>query len=206
MIRRPPRSKRTDKHFPDTTLYRSQFNHTNKKETSTTITSRFQTSDAPVFVGAPGDVYIGHSTNITYGQTRNAIIIHRENKKSAYSVLYDPALHDPDTSPDYLVVMREGINFGEQFGTVFAYPQQHIVKVLIPNLTHIRNSMLLPPGTNGQTLANNSGNPVYVSKLEASDPNFGKSNNDMETFGEQSEDMGFTDGESRSAEHTSELQ
>src|SRR5690606_13220045 len=58
-------------------VHEEHYNYSNTKESSTTITDRFQTSDAPVFVGAPGDVYIGYSTNITYGQTRNAIIIRR---------------------------------------------------------------------------------------------------------------------------------
>ncbi|WP_243699169.1 LamG-like jellyroll fold domain-containing protein [Anseongella ginsenosidimutans] len=172
--------------------HEEHYSYSNGKESATSLTNRFQTSDAPTFVGAPGDVYVGYSTNITYGQTRNVIIIERDDLKAADSVLSDPG-----AASSYLVVMREGINFGEQFGTLFAYPQQHIIKVLIPNLTHIRNTLLLPVGTeNGQAIANTSGEPVYVSKLAADDLRFGKTNGDTEAFGSSAEDDLFNDGES----------
>ncbi|HYH56933.1 MAG TPA: hypothetical protein VD772_09995, partial [Anseongella sp.] len=173
-------------------VHEEHYTHSNVTESATSITTRFQTSEAPVFVGAPGDVYIGYSTNITYGQTRNAIIIERGDLKAADSVLSDPG-----APGNHLVVMREGINFGEQFGTLFAYPEQHIIKVLIPNLKHIRNSLLLPPGTsNAQAIANNTGEPVYVSKLAAGDSNFGRSNGDTEAFGEEAANGDYSNGAS----------
>jgi hypothetical protein len=97
------------------------------------------------------------------------------------------------------VVRRSGINIGQSFGTLFAYPQQHLVKVLIPNLIKIRNSVLLPKGTSAaqaQQAADNNKAPVYVSKLDAGDPNFGKSNNDTIAFGKEAKALPFDNGKS----------
>ena len=43
--------------------------------TVSTATTRFQTSDDPPYVGADADVFVGYSTNITYGATENVRII-----------------------------------------------------------------------------------------------------------------------------------
>lgn len=176
--------------------HEEHYTRTNTKEESTTLTTRFQTSDDPAFVGAPGDLYIGYSTNITYGQSNNITIIPRSEKKPADSVIYESSANSP-----YLVVRRSGINIGQQFGTLFAFPQQHLIKVLIPNLIKIRNSMLLPKGTTNdqaQQAANNKKAPVYVSKLDVSDPNFGKSNNDTTVFGSIVKALPFDSGKSYS--------
>jgi hypothetical protein len=170
------------------------YTHNDTKETSVTFNSRFQTSDAPAFVGSAADLYVGSSTNITYGKSDNLIIIKRADLRPSDSLIYQAS---PVSA--YLVVRRQGINFGEKFGTLFAYPQQHIEQVLIPNLITIRNSLLLPPATSGmaaQQLADNTKQQVYVSKLSTGDPNFGKSNFDSTAFGEKAKSDSFGDGES----------
>lgn len=167
---------------------------TNTKETSTTLTTRFQTSDDPAFVGPPADLYVGYSTNITYGQSNNVTLIPRSEMKPADSVIYDPG-----AGSSHLIVRRSGINIGQKFGTLFAYPEQHLVKVLIPNLIKIRNTMLLPKGTSGaqaQLAADNNKSAIYVSKLDAGDPNFGKSNNDTTAFGSAAKTLPYDNGKS----------
>ncbi|MEO9003944.1 MAG: LamG-like jellyroll fold domain-containing protein [Ginsengibacter sp.] len=166
----------------------------NTKETTVTLTSRFQTSDDPLFVGAPGDVFVGYSTNITYGKSNNITFIRRDNLQSTDKTIFDPGSGSP-----YLIVERDGINFGEKFGTLFAFPQQHIETVLIPNLKRIRNTILLPPGTSAavaQQAANTRKTGIYVSKLASDNDNFGKSNNDSVAFGNLAKTPTFNDGPS----------
>lgn len=150
------------------------YTHNDTKVSSTQLTTRFQTSDASTFVGAPADLFVGYSTNITYGQSRKLTILKREDIRANDSVVLDPG-------GDYVVVATEGLSLGEKFGTLFAYPQQHIETVLIPNLIKVRNSLLLPPSTpstEAQAAANEKNQEIYVSKLALDDPDFGKSNND----------------------------
>ena len=174
--------------------HEEHFTGTDTKEEVTTLTTRFQTSDKSTFVGALADVFIGNSTNITYGATNNITIIKRDDIKPS-----DSLISDPNPTGQYLVIKREGISLGETFGTLFAYPQQHIEKVLIPNLVKIRNSLLLPPTTlanDAQALANSSKIQVYVSKLTADNKNFGASNNDVIAFGPTAKSDLYYDGKS----------
>ena len=150
------------------------YTHNDTKVSTTQLTTRFQTSDASSFVGAPADLFVGYSTNITYGQSEKLTIIRRNDLQAVDSVVLDPG-------GDYLVAATEGISLGEKFGTLFAYPQQHIETVLIPNLEKVRNTILLPPTTSAaeaQAAADKDNQEVYVSKLAADDSRFGKSNND----------------------------
>jgi hypothetical protein len=164
------------------------------KENTTELTTSFKTSDDPLFVGPPGDVFVGYSTNITYGQSNNLTIIKREERKTS-----DVLIYQSSPSSSHIVVQRIGINIGEVFGTLFAYPQQHIQNVLIPDLIKIRNEALLPAGTStsvAQELADNSDKIQYVSKLEISNANFGKSNSDTSAFHDAARNSAFGDGPS----------
>lgn len=172
----------------------SHYTHTSTKTSTTTLTTRLQTSAEPIYVGAPADLFVGYSTNITYGQSDNLAIIPRSGRQAN-----DVLILDPGPSSDYIVVEREGIAFGEQFGTLFAYPQQHIETVLIPNLKKLRNSLLLPPTTSpasAQQAADAGNTEVYVSKLPLEDTAFGRSNNDTVAFGEAARTQPFYDGPS----------
>lgn len=165
---------------------------TDTKVTSTTLTTRFQTSDDPLYVGAPADLFVGYSTNVTYGQSQNLTIINTTDKQANDVVL-------ADAGNGHLLIERDGISFGEKFGTLFAYPQQHIATVLIPNLIKIRNSILLPSSTSAaqaQQAADLNKTPVYVSHLATDDANFGKSNTDTTAFGSIAKVALFGDGPS----------
>lgn len=174
--------------------YESHTISNDTKVSTTTLTTRFQTSDEPTFVGAPADLFVGYSTNITYGQSDNLSIIKRDELLAT-----DTKILDPGAGSSYLVVERGGINMGEKFGTLFAYPQQHIETVLIPNLVKGRNMLLLPPSTpaaKAQQDADNSKTEVYVSKLPVDDARFGKSNNDTTVFGDAAKTQPVSDGPS----------
>ena len=154
----------------------------NTSEKTATTTTRFQTSDDPLYVGADADVYVGFSTNIIFGATDNVTIVSKEKFQNdggaeAYKVL----LGNPE-SDDWLLVKSTGLGIYQNYGTLFAYPQIYIEQTLIPNLESIRNSILHAPDEltpeQAQALADQTKEQVYVSKLPRNDKNFGKSNVD----------------------------
>lgn len=147
-----------------------------------TFTQGFQTSADPVWVGAPADLYIGHSTNLSYGECDIVMLISAKNYadvSAQYSDMfktYDAIT--PEGSP-YRLVARTGIDSQIEYGTTFAYTQHYIENTLIPNLLKVRNSLLHQPAefTDQQALdeANRIKEPVYVSKVAPDDDEFGKS-------------------------------
>ncbi|WP_167615121.1 LamG-like jellyroll fold domain-containing protein [Maribellus sediminis] len=152
------------------------------KTSVTTTTTKFQTSDDPLYVGADGDVFVGYSTNIAYGATKNVTIIPKSlydedpSKFSLYSSI-TPATND------WLLVQQTGLGVAQTFGTMFAYPQRHLEERLLPELKALRNNFLMQLPSNMtmaelQDLADVNDTTFYVSHLPASDPNFGKNNDD----------------------------
>ncbi len=165
---------------------------TRTKVTTTTFTTDFQTSSDPAFVGAPADLFIGYATNLTFGESKNLIIIKADELKPSDSLLFPQ-----NGAADFLLVERSGINIGQTFNTMFAYPQQHIIKVLIPNLIAMRNDLFWPKGTapsQAQHKANESGRYIYVSKFDPDDSTYFGRSNDDEVFG--ADTSTFTDGPS----------
>ena len=152
---------------------------------TTETTTRFQTSADPEYVGANGDLYVGYSTNLGFGKTDNVQIISKEDYQknpSDYSIYTDIT----PVGSDWLVVQSTGIGINSNVETLFAYPQVHIEEVLIPQMEEVRNGLLHQQAEGSdsqfQSLANQSGELVYVSKLAADDENYGKSNSDTEAF------------------------
>lgn len=155
--------------------------NTSTTESETTTTTRFQTSSDPEYVGANGDMYVGYSTNISYGATDNIHIITKEQYDSNPG---DYTVYSQITSTDkpLLLVQSVGLGLSQQYGTLFAYPQIHIERVLIPQMLDYRNQILHQEtemtADQFQTLADKNNTPVYVSKLDPEDENYGKSNTD----------------------------
>lgn len=144
-----------------------------------TTTTRFETSSDPQYVGSDGDLFVGYSTNIGVGKTENIAVTTRE------MYLANPSEYElfgsvTPESNEYLLVKTTGLGLSQKYGTMFTYPQVHIEQVLLPKLEDVRNKLLhqQAEGVDFQAMANNTKVPVYVSKLAADDPNFGKSNND----------------------------
>ncbi len=154
-------------------------------ESVITTTTRFQTSDDPLYVGSNGDVYVGHSTNIIFGDSRNVAIISREayqNLQAEQSDFYSIYESITPATSEYILIQHKAIGTSDRFGTLFAYPQVYIEQDLIPNLEMIKKSVLRAKTEKTpeqfQAEANQSGEPIYVSHLDADDPDFGKSNTD----------------------------
>lgn len=161
-------------------IHDEKYEGNDARNISTTITTRFQTSSDPSYVGADADVFIGYSTNIAYGVTHNVTIVSKELFGNGDGFqLYDAITPVPS---DWYLVQKKGLGVAQVFETMFAYPQRHIEQVLIPELTNMRNSLLIPPGVYPdeqlQIIANQKDSVLIVSKLAASDPHYGKSNSD----------------------------
>lgn len=152
---------------------------TNSDTKTVTTTTRVETSSDPQYVGADGDLYVGFSTNIGVGKTENIGVTTRDMylaNPTGYE-LYGSVTPE---SNEYLLVKTNGLGLSQKYGTLFIYPQVHIEQVLLPKLEEVRNSVLhqQSEAVDFQAMADNTKVPVYVSKLAADDPNYGKSNND----------------------------
>jgi hypothetical protein len=88
---------------------------------TTTNTEVWSTSSDPNYVASKGDVFIGHSTNITFSKTLNVGI-------------------EKDSTGTAILTTANSYAFSPQFGTAFLYTQYHIINELLPSLTTIRNS------------------------------------------------------------------
>jgi len=91
---------------------------------TTSTTKRISTSGEPEYVGAQGDVFVGQSTNIVFGNARTVGF-----KKDA-------------TSGDIALEKFDNYVTGQEFETHFNYTQNYIENVLIPNLIALRNDIL----------------------------------------------------------------
>ena len=160
-----------------------------------TYTTRFQTSGEDQYVGAAGDLFIGNSTNISYGTADNLHIVTNDTYNSStnkYTLVKDAEVGD------YKIVQSRGLAFTPEYTTMFAYPQAYIENGLLPELEELRNTYLLDYTTkadSAQELANNTNKQVYVSKLPKTHNNYGSSNTDEDVWGEKAS-VGFADGPS----------
>ncbi len=149
-------------HIPGFDLKFNFIGH-DKEVISWTATETISTSSSPDLVGAEGDVFIGSSTNIIFGDARE-VGFHR------------------DKNTNQIVLNMENCTvMGEEFTTGFNYTQNYIESTLIPNTIKLRNELLLPVGTTGLIPKNDT--IYYISKLPTTDPKYGTSNNDTLTWG-----------------------
>ena len=140
---------------------------------TTTFSKSISTSSSSDFVGANGDVFVGNSTNLTFGEEREV---------GLYQISHDSIIVDT----------KDIVSVGQSFDTHFAYTQYYIENTLIPNLKLLRNDVLLPRGT--EVNVTNLKEAKFVSKLDPTHPNYGTSNSDKKAWGEQASDS--TDGPS----------
>lgn len=163
-----------------------QYTGVNTSTSSSTFTTRFQTSSSPEYVGAMGDVFIGYSTNLTFGSTNVVSIVskaeYNRNTNNGTEEYYDNEFYVGD---DWVLVEGDGTNVSQFFNTLFVYPQLHIINRLIPNLEELRNNLLLQMSdydsigiANLQQTADAIDTVFYLSYLPPTDPDFGKSNTD----------------------------
>lgn len=171
-----------------------EWTNAHTKSSTTTTSTTISTSAEEDYVGAMADVFVGYSTNISYGSADAITLVSRE-KYNADPSFYPTVYKEVG---DYVLVQTSAFEAGTNFGTMFAYPQMYIKDYLLPNMETLRNSFLHPQNEMSearfQAEANATGKPIYVSKLSADDENYGKSNLD-EVF--KNEDNYYTkDGQS----------
>ncbi|MFT4537249.1 MAG: hypothetical protein ACI9P5_004630, partial [Saprospiraceae bacterium] len=99
---------------------------------TTSSTQLWQTSADKEFVGAAGDVFIGHSTNIVYGISQELTLIPE----------VDCVVDCVPGTTGYDIGIHKILRVNPEFGTAFQYTQNHIKNYLIPNLEDIRNIFL----------------------------------------------------------------
>ena len=144
--------------------YEKAFNNT----TTTTATRDISTSDGFDFNGAGGDLFIGSAKNLLFGACHYV------------DIKWDNTHSQP------VLTMEDGIATGEEFTTGFAYTQNYVKNVLIPNFITLRNSLLqkVAPGQAANVARpDKKDGPIYVTELSEDDPNFGTSNNDEKVWG-----------------------
>jgi len=125
-------------------------------EQSITTTERWETSNDPAYVGAMGDVFVGNSTNIVYGETNN-LTLKRD------TTIKDKAVYNFAQVTSY--------RFSPKFNTSFHYTQSHITNYLIPNLKMLRANLFASKPT------------IYIPKKNADDPMYYTNTKTKLTFG-----------------------
>lgn len=161
-----------------------KFNYGSSSQTKTTYTERFETSSDPFYVGHLADVFVGYSTNILYGLANTIKITKGSNEDS-----FEGSDRTIGAST-YSIGKATSVAVGEKFATRFAYTLIQLERIVIPKWKSNLNLILKDKGS--QVDANLITSPVYVSKLDRDDKNFGKINSD-EAFGENASDMLSTD-------------
>lgn len=130
----------------------------NSTTTTLEVTRAISTSSDPDFVGADGDLYIGKSSNLLFGNSRSVGLKIDANNKPYVGV------------DDAIIV-------GKKFETNFVYTQYNIENVLIPNMKRIRDNLLIPVDSatyNDKNLATDT--TIYITLLPKTDENFGEPN------------------------------
>lgn len=130
-------------------------------------------------VGADGDVFVGYSTNLVYGLSRNL------------TLLADADCSGPDCIdsgiPGYKIGLEDGLWMNPEFETFFILSQFTIEQIIIPDLISIRNGFLKFP-TGSETFEPVDA-PIYISKVAPEDPRFGSNNFDEAAWGESATDV-----------------
>jgi hypothetical protein len=106
--------------------YTAQRTSGNTKVSKTTTTQEISTKDNIDFVGACGDLFIGTSKNLIFGACRTVDI--------KWNNVTDEAE----------LVQEDALSTGEEFTTSFAYEENNVKNVVIPNFKDLRNSLLTP--------------------------------------------------------------
>lgn len=123
------------------------------------------TSDDPSFVGADADLFIGKSTNISFGTSDYLKLIPIPQCGGTTTC----SNADSITSAKgikYKIGTRKAMSVNPgSYNTYFIYTQKHIEQELIPDLIALRD----------QTLTSS---PYYTSNVPATDPLYGENNDD----------------------------
>lgn len=140
-----------------------------------TTTERISTSSDPEYVGAAGDVFIGTSTNLVFGDA-NSVAFVKDGEKG------------------YKLQNKPTMTASSQFSTAFKFTEYYIENHLMPNLEKIRNNNLVTVSQaeydtyKSGSKKNNTDKPIFLTTLNAEDEKFGSNNFDREVWGEKAID------------------
>ncbi len=155
-------------------------NHSGELVKTTSSNTTISSGSDPGSVGSSADVYYGKSENILFGNTDVIQLLDSAN----CAVLANLAGVEVCTGP-----VVNGLQIGKLNGfyvvpgsinTTFAYTQDEILNLIIPDLQNLRNQLLT-----GNVL-NSRGQKKYTNKVNTSDPLFAlkyASNNDDPLWG-----------------------
>ncbi len=141
------------------------FTHSNTKETQTTFSSIYSTSEDPTYVGAMADVIVGYSENIVYSE---AVALGAYSDDVPVQGLINNS--KVNLGNGYYIAQRSAIDVSPEFETHFLYTVAGIENKIIPDLKKLRNAMIYPPGYTQR----DSNNYVYVSKVPVGHESFGE--------------------------------
>ena len=153
---------------------------------SISTSETIETASGQKWVGAKADVFIGMTDNLVL---QDAVAV-RVVPASMYQMLtprqagtsgninvstgtVKVLARGVDANGDSLYLIRdEVLGVSTKINSSFAYTQHHIEKELLPNLIRVRNSLMLPKGTDpsyAQALADKQGYPAYISLVDEDD-------------------------------------
>jgi hypothetical protein len=150
----------------------NSYNKEGEFQTTSSLTfgESFSTSAEPDFVGAEGDVFIGHSSNIVYGISRIVKILPKAEIPAG--------MPEISNSGTYSISMEDGLRVNPEFGTMFVYSQKVIEEEMIPHLEKLRNICLEKP--------------IYTKVFtDITDPKYGSNNDDVSFWGSEASKRGY---------------
>jgi hypothetical protein len=142
---------------------------------TTTTTEVISTSDDPDFNGRDGDVFVGHSTNIIYGLSKNMGIMPLDDVQDGKDTI--------SIADTYAISIKDGLRLSPEFDTYFIYSQRIIEEEMIPHLIQLRNVIF--------------DKDYYTNKCECNidDPKYASKNDDSNIWGGEASDV-LNDGPS----------
>ena len=135
--------------------HRWEWISSNTISTSISVSESVSTSSRPEYDGADGDVFVGTSTNVIYGDVRKL-------------ALY----RNPEDSTKAVIDLKDSYSLGMTFPTAFVYTQRHIINTLLPGFVALRNSFLQTV-QDINAVKNEGTEPIYVTNYSPTDPDFG---------------------------------
>ena len=163
------------------------------------VTQRIQTQTGKKWVGARADVFIGMTTEVIVEDAIALRVvpdsmyqIYKTNEGGSFKVTdsegNSATFKVPtgtakvlvegvdDTGQPVYLIRDEVMAVGPKLQSTFAHSQYYIENELIPDIIKLRNSLILPMGTDSlyaQQLANKRGYCSYISKVPENDLCFG---------------------------------
>ena len=163
------------------------------------ITERIQTSSSKKWIGSKADIFIGTTENVIFEDAMAVRVIpdsmyqivkqhgggtfqmtdgdgNTANIKVPDGTTKVLAKGTDDTGKPIYLVRDEVMQVYPEVKSSFIHTQHYIENELLPDLMKIRNSLLLPEGTDdayAQKLADQLGYCTYISEVPANDENYG---------------------------------